>query len=297
MNRTRSKETGGALTGGAWQAAPLSLLSSSFDVALALISALRSTFFADGAHASVLARAVSFAIALGLLSLVCFGAFSALSYHWAWEPVLGYWRLFWRGWLTTIGISMLALPLSCAIGLAFALLRRSAFLPLRYVARMYVEVTRGTPLLVQIYFYWYIFGQQLPRDFRFGAGAVILSLFSAAYLSEIIRAGIESVSQSQLESARAIGLTRVQTYRYVIFPQAIRQILPPFAGEFASIIKNSSLLSVLGIEEFALAAGSVSSVTLGYFESYLPVAIGYLILTLPISLWTQSLEKRARFET
>ena len=165
------------------------------------------------------------------------------------------------------------------------------------MARIYVEITRGTPLLVQIYFYWYIFGQQLPRDFRFLAGAVILSLFSGAYLSEIIRAGIESVSQSQLESARAIGFTRMQTYRHVIFPQAIRQILPPFAGEFASIVKNSSLLSVLGIEEFALAAGSVSSVTLGYFESYLPVALGYLILTLPISLWTQSLEKRARFET
>ena len=111
------------------------------------------------------------------------------------------------------------------------------------------------------------------------------------------RAGIDGVGRSQLESARAIGFTRAQTYRYVIFPQALRRILPPFAGEFASIIKNSSLLSVLGIEEFALAAGTVSSQTYSYFESYLPVALGYLLLTLPISLWTQSLEKRARFET
>ena len=263
-----------------------------------MISAFRSTFFADDrAPASLLARVASGALALGLLSLVCFGAFSALRYHWSWGPVLDYRRLFWQGWLTTIGLAALALPLSCAIGLTFALLRRSSFLPLRYVARIYVEVTRGTPLLVQIYFYWYIFGQQLPRDFRFLAGAVILSLFSGAYLSEIIRAGIEGVGRSQLESARAIGFTRVQTYRHVIFPQALRQILPPFAGEFASIIKNSSLLSVLGIEEFALAAGTVSSQTYSYFESYLPVALGYLILTLPISLWTQSLEKRARFET
>lgn len=278
--------------------AVLSLSSSTSAATSALISALRSTFFVTNREsASLPARAASFAVALGLLSLVCFGAFSTLSYHWAWEPVMGYWRLFWQGWLTTIGIAALALPLSCAIGLTFALLRRSRFLPLRYVARIYVEITRGTPLLVQIYFYWYIFGQQLPRDFRFLAGAVILSLFSGAYLSEIIRAGIESIGQSQLESARAIGFTRAQTYRYVIFPQAVRQILPPFAGEFASIIKNSSLLSVLGIEEFALAAGSVSAVTLGYFESYLPIALGYLILTLPISLWTQALEKRARFET
>ena len=266
--------------------------------ATALISALRSTLFAEHHRTpSFLARFVSFTLTFGVISLVCFGSLSTLSYHWAWSPVLSYSHLFWSGWLTTIAIAALALPLSCAIGLAFALLRRSSFLPLRYLARLYVEITRGTPLLVQIYCYWYIFGQALSRDFRFLAGALILSLFSGAYLSEIIRAGIEGIGKSQLETAQAIGLTRSQTYRYVIFPQAFRQILPPFAGEFASIIKNSSLLSVLGIEEFALAAGSVSSLTLSYFESYLPVALGYLLLTLPISLWTQSLEKRARFDT
>src|SRR6185436_6990545 len=190
-----------------------------------------------------------------------------------------------------------AIPLSIALGLAFALARRSPLLPLRDFARIYVELTRGTPLLVQIFFYWYIFGQQLSRDFRFLAGALILALFSGAYISEIIRAGIESVSQSQLESARASGFTRRQTYLYVIFPQAIRQILPPLAGQFASIIKDSSLLSVLGIAEFSLAASQVNAFTYSTFESYLPVVVGYLILTLPISLWTQSLERRARFET
>ena len=242
-------------------------------------------------------RALSFLLALALLGGVCAGAFALLDYHWSWQPVANYWRLFWNGWLATLAISALALPVSCAIGLAFALARRSRFLPLRDVARIYVELTRGTPLLVQIYFYWYIFGQALSRDFRFAAGALILALFSGAYLSEIIRAGIESVGKSQLESARAIGLTRVQTYRYVIFPQAIRRILPPMAGQFASIIKDSSLLSVLGIEEFTLAAGQVSAFTATAFESYVPVALGYLILTLPISLWTRSLEARTRFET
>jgi polar amino acid transport system permease protein len=266
--------------------------------AFAVISALRSAFFDDDrAPAWWLGRVASFLCALGLVSLVCFGAFWALSYHWAWETVRGYWRVFLQGWLMTIGIAALTLPLSSAIGLGFSLLRRSTFLPLRYVARIYVEITRGTPLLVQLYFYWYIFGQALSHNFRFAAGALVLSLFSGAYLSEIIRAGIESVGQSQLESARAIGLTRWQTYRHVIFPQAIRQILPPFAGEFASIIKNSSLLSVLGIEEFAFAASNVSSMTFAQFESYIPVAIGYLVLTLPISLWTQRLEQKARFET
>jgi polar amino acid transport system permease protein len=259
---------------------------------------LRAFFFVDARlPASALARAVSFLLALALLAGFCAAAFSLLNYHWAWQPVLHYRQLFWDGWLATLAISALALPLSCLLGLAFALARRSAFLPLRDFARIYVELTRGAPLLVQLFFYWYIFGQALSRDFRFLAGALILALFSAAYISEIIRAGIESIGQSQLESARAIGFTRAQTYRYVIFPQAFRQILPPLAGQFASIIKDSSLLSVLGIAEFSLAASQVNAFTYSAFESYVPVIIGYLVLTLPISLWTQSLEKGARFET
>jgi polar amino acid transport system permease protein len=246
---------------------------------------------------SSLARALSFLLALGLLGLVCFAAFYFLDYRWAWQPVLNYRTLFWQGWLATLGISALAIPLSILLGLLFALARRASFLPLRDFARIFVEITRGTPLLVQIYFYWYIFGQALSRDYRFAAGALILASFSGAYISEVIRAGIESIGASQLDSARAIGFTRGQTYRYVIFPQAIRQILPPLAGQCASIIKDSSLLSVLGLAEFTQAAGEVNSLTYSAFESYIPVALGYLILTLPISLWTQRLERQTRFET
>jgi polar amino acid transport system permease protein len=242
-------------------------------------------------------RALSFLAALALFGGICAGAFALLDYHWTWQPVLNYRQLFWEGWLATLAIAGLALPLSCTLGLLFALARRSPFLPLRDFSRIYVELTRGTPLLVQLFVYWYIFGQAISRDFRFFTGALVLSLFHAAYVSEIIRAGIESIGKSQLESARAIGFTRGQTYRYVIFPQAFRQILPPLAGQFASIIKDSSLLSVLGIAEFSLAASQVSSFTATVFECYLPIAIGYLILTLPISLWTQSLENRARYET
>jgi len=262
------------------------------------MSAPRFTLLApDRGRVAPLARAISFLLALALLALVAFAAFYFLDYRWSWGPAWGYRALFWKGWLATLGISALAIPLSVAFGLVFALARRSPFLPLRDFARIFVEFTRGTPLLVQIYFYWYIFGQQLSRDYRFFAGALILATFSGAYISELIRAGIESVGKSQLESARAIGLTTVQTYRHVIFPQAIRQILPPLAGQCASIIKDSSLLSVLGLGEFTQAAGEVTSFTFAAFEAYLPVALGYLVLTLPISLWTQSLERRARFDT
>lgn len=251
----------------------------------------------ERSRVSPLARAVSFALALALLGLVCFAAFYFLDYRWSWQPVWRYRALFWQGWLATLGISALAIPLSIVLGLLFALARRAPLLPLRDFSRLVVEITRGTPLLVQIFFYWYIFGQQLSRDYRFLAGALILATFSGAYISEVIRAGIEAIGRSQLDSARAIGLTRFQTYRHVILPQAIRQILPPLAGQCASIIKDSSLLSVLGLGEFTQAAGEVNSFTYSAFESYLPVALGYLILTLPISLWTQSLERRAHFET
>ncbi len=100
-----------------------------------------------------------------------------------------------------------------------------------------------------------------------------------------------------LESARAIGFTTPQVYLYVIFPQAIRRILPPLAGEFASLIKNSSLLSVIGLNEFTQGASNTNANTYSTLESYFPLAIGYLILTLPISLWTQSMERKHKFET
>ena len=109
-------------------------------------------------------------------------------------------------------------------------------------------------------------------------------------------AGIESIGQSQLDAAKAIGLTRAQTYRYVVFPQVLRLTLPPLAGQFVSLIKDSSLLSIIAVNEFTQAARDVNSVTYSSLESYLPLAIGYLILTLPISLWTRTLEKKVRFE-
>jgi polar amino acid transport system permease protein len=214
-----------------------------------------------------------------------------------WESVWKYRSVFFRGWLLTIGISLLALLLSSLIGMGIALARRSRLLPLRSAALLYVEVIRGTPLLAQILFLFYVVANCIGLEDRLAAGVLILSVFSGAYLAEMIRSGIDSVPTSQLESARAIGLTTLQTYRYVIAPQALRQILPPLAGQFASLIKDSSLLSIIGIGEFTMAAQQVNSATYRTLESYLPLALGYLALTLPISLLSKSLEKHLRYET
>jgi polar amino acid transport system permease protein len=242
-------------------------------------------------------RAFNFALALLVISLVFVFSFEHLAYHLRWEAIYSYRVPLVQGWLVTIGLSTASLLLSLVIGLLSALAGRSHFLPLRYLARIYVEIIRGTPLLVQILIFFYVVANAIHVDDRYRVGVLTLAVFSGAYISEIIRAGIESVSQSQLESAKAIGLTRAQTYRFVIFPQALRQTLPPLAGQFVSLVKDSSLLSIVGISEFTLNARNVASATYSTLESYVPLAVGYLILTLPISLWTRRLEKRHSFET
>lgn len=157
---------------------------------------------------------------------------------------------------------------------------------------MYVELIRGTPLLVQILIFFYIFANALGLDNRYVVGTVILAMFSGAYISEIIRASIKSVELEQYESAQALGLSDWQMYRYIIFPQAYKRMLPPLAGQFASIIKDSSLLSIISISEFTMNAQEVNAYTYSTLESYIPLAIGYLLITYPISYYSTQLEKR-----
>jgi len=242
-------------------------------------------------------RSLAALLACLLIALVFFFSFHRVTYQWNWNAVYKYRYNLLIGWFVTIIISLVALGLSTVIGLIFALVRRSRFLPLRYFGQLYVELVRGTPLLVQILIFFYVVADAFHLQNRYVVGVLILSFFSGAYISEIVRAGIESIGQSQLESARAIGLTRTQTYRFVIFPQALRLTLPPLVGQFVSLIKDSSLLSIIALNEFTQAARDVNSVTYSTLESYIPLAVGYLALTLPISLWTRALEGRLRFET
>lgn len=236
-------------------------------------------------------------LALLLVAFVFYFSFHQVAYQWNWGAVYKYRRTFLEGWLVTIAISLVSLGLSTIIGVVFALVRRSRFLPMRYFGQLYIELVRGTPLLVQILIFFYIVADAFRIENRYVAGVLILSFFSGAYISEVVRAGIESIGQSQVESAKAIGLTRAQTYGYIIFPQALRLTLPPLVGQFVSLIKDSSLLSIIAVNEFTQAARDVNSVTYSTLESYIPLALGYLVLTLPISLWTRALEKRLRFET
>lgn len=231
------------------------------------------------------------------VALIAAWVLSRSGLQWDWNAIGGYWRLFVSGWSTTLGISLAALCLSTVLGAGVALMKRSAFLPLRLLANGYVEVVRGTPLLAQIYVLFYIVAEAVHLENRVIAGILILSFFSGAYLAEVFRAGIDSVGRSQWEAAMAIGLTRPQTYRFVVFPQALRVVLPALTGQCVSLIKDSSLLSIIGLNELTQSARNVASYTFSNLESYLLLAAGYMLLTLPISWWTRRLEKRFRYET
>ena len=213
-----------------------------------------------------------------------------------WKAVWKYREAFWHGWVETILLSVAALLLSTLFGIFLTTARRSSIIGLRALALLFIEVIRGTPLLTQILFFFYIVAQGIGLQNRMMTGVLILSFFSSATIAEMVRASIEMIPSSQLESAKAIGLTKWQTYRYVIVPQALRHLLPSLAGQFAAIIKDSSLLSVIGLSEFTLAAEQVNAVTYQTLESFFPLALGYLLLTLPISLGSRWLEKGLRYE-
>ena len=147
-------------------------------------------------------RAFNFVLAVLAISLVFCFSFRHLAYHLRWGSIYQSRALFWRGWLATIGISIAALVLSVLIGLLSALARRSRFLPLRYLSRIYVELVRGTPLLVQILIFFYVVADAIGVDNRYVVGVLTLAFFSGAYISEIIRAGIESVGKSTEQYAQ-----------------------------------------------------------------------------------------------
>lgn len=233
-----------------------------------------------------------------LIAVFCvfYFSFTSIGYKWRWEMVYIYRQKFITGFIITIFMSLFSLILSLMLGILFALARNSKILFLNYFSELYVEVIRGTPMLVQILVFFYIVGTAFKIENRYLAGVLILSIFSAAYVTEIIRAGVESIESSQLETAKAIGFTNYQIYRYIIIPQVITRIMPPMAGQFASLVKDSSLLSVIAVNEFTKNVQEADSLNFATLENYIALAIGYLILTFPISMISKKLERKFHYE-
>ena len=244
------------------------------------------------------------------------------------KTTLEYLELFRQGLICTVSLSALTVIFGFVLALLLAVMRLSNFQPfrflaitpdghakkegfvaalsrfnpIRFIATVYVEVFRATPMLVQLFFVYYVlFGNvELPsfkifgfiRFERFLPGVVALALNSGAYLSEIIRAGIQSVDGGQTEASRSLGLSQVQTMRYIILPQAIKNILPPIANEFVTIIKESSICYTIGVQEIMYAVTSIKGATYRIAEPLVIATIVYFCLTFPTSKIIAYFERR-----
>jgi polar amino acid transport system permease protein len=201
-----------------------------------------------------------------------------------------------EGAAITVEITALSVFLGLLIGCLVGIARISVIKPLRTLASFYIDFIRGTPLLVQIFLVYFalptIIGSRVDPFF---AAISACSINSGAYIAEIFRAGIQSIDKGQMEAGRSLGMNWVQTMRYVIMPQAFKRIIPPLGNEFIAMLKDSSLVSVIGFEELTRRGQLIIARTYASFEIWLAVAFVYLIMTFAVARFTAYLERR--FET
>ena len=193
----------------------------------------------------------------------------------------------------TIEITAIAVGLGFVFGLITSVCRLSGVKILNILAVCYVNIIRGTPLLVQIFLIYFalpmIIGERINP---FVAAVAACSVNSGAYVAEIFRAGIQSVDKGQMEAGRSLGLSWMQTMRYIILPQAFKHVIPPLGNEFISMTKETSLVSVIGFEELTRRGQLIIAKTYGSFEIWLTVAAIYLVMTLTIARLVSYLERR-----
>ncbi len=202
------------------------------------------------------------------------------------------WPILAQGAWWTLRLTLLSLLLGIPLGLMAALGRLSAFPPLAALAAFYVEVIRGTPLLVQIFFIYFVLPAVGISLAEFWAALIALSINSGAYIAEIFRAGIQSIEAGQMEAARSLGMTYAQAMRLVILPQAVRRVLPPLTNEGIALLKDSSLVSVMGMTELTRRGQELSSSYAAPMTVWPAVALFYLLMTLPLTRLAQYLEHR-----
>ncbi len=212
-------------------------------------------------------------------------------YPFNWAIVLRYRKLFFEGLWVTLKVSGVSILISFALGVIFAVFRVSRIEFLKDVAGLYVWFFRNTPLLVIILLTYYGVGTIMNLD-RFWAAALALSAFEGAYMTEIIRAGIEAVDPGEIEAAKSLGMSEFQVFSTVIFPQAFKISLPPLIGQMVSLIKDSSLASVIALQELTMMGRQVGTRTLASFESYIIVAFLYILVTSVISVSGRIIERR-----
>ena len=221
------------------------------------------------------------------------------------DPLATYpkWRtgIMLQGVWITLKVSLFSIIFGIIIGIIGGLARIADNPALKWSAITYVELIRGSPLLVQIFIWYFVLGTMINRVLvsyniseipNIWYGVASLACFTGAYVTEIVRAGIQSIHRGQMEAARSLGMTYPQSMRYIIMPQAMRRILPPLAGQFISLIKDSSLLGIIAVRELTKATREVITTQLNPFEMFFTCAILYLVLTFALSMFVQYLERR-----
>ncbi len=283
-------------------------------------------------RSSVQLDAVLLTLLLGAVAFVAYRITVGLHYSWNWAVIPQYilrydaesnrWvaNYLLQGLLTTIRLSLWSGMLALLFGLCMALARTGRSLFWQMVSRCYVELMRNLPPLVLIFIFYFFLADQLalllgiddlvrnsgerlqsvigllfckPEQLSaFLAAIITLAVFEGAYITEIIRAGIQGIERQQWEASHALGLSRLQTLRYIILPQAMRQVLPPLAGQFISLIKDSAIVSVISIQELSYQGTQLMASTYLTIEVWVTISIMYLLLTLPASMGVGWLEKK-----
>jgi polar amino acid transport system permease protein len=230
-----------------------------------------------------------------------------------------YTQVFWtvaNGLSITVLVTLIAFALAALLGLAVALLGLSDYKPLRQFSRFYIELIRGIPVLVLLFYIAFVGAPGVVYAWNFLIGPLIrqgivepllvrevslmwraiiaLTIAYSAFIAEVFRAGIQSVDKGQVEAAKALGLSRVQRFRFIIFPQALRVIFPPLSNDFVAMVKDSSLVSVLGVADITQMGKIYASGSFRFFETYSIVAYIYLVLTIGLSIALRQIEKRMR---
>ena len=241
-------------------------------------------------------------LAGGLIWLTIRGA-ESMGYNWQWYRMP---KFFWQvidgeliwgplmtGLVTTIELSIYSMILTIAIGLLTALLRMSDSVSGQILSKIYLEAVRNTPLLVQMLVFYFVISPIIGVD-RFWTGVLCLSFFEGSFASEIIRAGINSVARGQWEASASVGLSRANTYRYVVLPQAVPLMLPPMTGVLINLIKHSAIVSVIALFELTTEGRNIIADTFMSFEVWLTIAAMYLVITISLSVFVGYLERRVR---
>lgn len=226
-----------------------------------------------------------------------------LNYTFDWSIITSgqYFDWLLSGLITTLKLSAISIILAFILGLLVAVMRMSHNRPVRWIAHAYLEFFRNTPLLVQIFFWYFGSYKLLPAivnnwlnetGFEFAAAAIALTIYTSAFIAEDIRSGVLSIPKEQMEAARSAGFSYLRSMQYIILPQAVRITIPPLINQFLNVAKNSSLAMTIGVMEMTYQARQVESYTFRGFEAFTAATVVYLVLSIVITALVNSYNEK-----